>query len=178
MNELSAVQLRIAHILFELPEADGYALAGGAALIIRNVVIRGTRDLDAFIGARPGPEPGTVDALADALAVALRQHGWEVRAARRHPTFFGSSLTVTATQAQHAVANRAPFPSGPRAGVRRLSRCCRPIACERSGADSGVARARFPEFASGGSPGHSSSGRWCVVVVPFGDVSWPYDRSS
>ncbi len=87
MNELSPVQLRIARILFELSEADGYALAGGAALIIRNVVMRGTRDLDAFIGARPGADPGTVDALADAFAVALQQRGWEVRAARRHPTF-------------------------------------------------------------------------------------------
>jgi hypothetical protein len=87
MNELSPVQLRLARVLFGLPEADGYALAGGAALIIRRVIIRGTRDLDAFIGARPGPDPGTVDALADAFVEALRQHGWDVRAARRHPTF-------------------------------------------------------------------------------------------
>jgi Nucleotidyl transferase AbiEii toxin, Type IV TA system len=87
MNELSPVQLRLARVLFELPEANGYALAGGAALILRKVVIRSTRDLDAFIGARPGPDSGTVDELADALAAALRQQGWEVRAARRHPTF-------------------------------------------------------------------------------------------
>jgi hypothetical protein len=37
MNELSPAQLRIARVLFGLPEADGYALAGGAAVLSRTL---------------------------------------------------------------------------------------------------------------------------------------------
>lgn len=58
MSELSPIQRRVAQILFGLPQSTGYALAGVAALIIRRVITRETRDLDAFIGARPGPNPG------------------------------------------------------------------------------------------------------------------------
>lgn len=87
MSELSPIQRRIAHILFDLPESTGFALAGGAALILRQVVTRETQDLDAFIGALPGPNPGTVDSLADALANEAERHGWRIETARRHPTF-------------------------------------------------------------------------------------------
>jgi hypothetical protein len=61
-------------------------MAGGAALIIRQVITRQTRDLDAFIGARPGPDPGTVDKLSDAFAERAHQLSWDVHTARR-PTF-------------------------------------------------------------------------------------------
>ena len=59
MSELSPFQRRVADVLFHLPEADGYALAGGGALILRRVITRETSDLDAFIAALPGqiPEP-------------------------------------------------------------------------------------------------------------------------
>jgi hypothetical protein len=87
MSELSPLQRQLALVLFGLPEADGYALAGGAALIIRRVVTRETRDLDAFIGARPGSDPGTVDSLADAFVGHAQRRGWGVHAVRRHPTF-------------------------------------------------------------------------------------------
>ncbi len=49
MSELSPFQRRVADVLFHLPEADGYALAGGGALILRRVITRETSDLDAFI---------------------------------------------------------------------------------------------------------------------------------
>jgi len=77
----------VADVLFGLPEAVEYALAGGAALILRRVITRETADLDAFIAARPGSDPGAVNALADAFAVAARGQGWEVECARRNLTF-------------------------------------------------------------------------------------------
>lgn len=75
MSELSPFQRRVADALFDLPEADGYALAGGAALILRQVITRETADLDALIAARPGPDPGSVDALADAFATTAQGFG-------------------------------------------------------------------------------------------------------
>lgn len=75
MSELRPFQRQVADVLFGLPEAVGYALAGGAALILRRVITRETADLDAFIAARPGSDPGTVDALAKAFAAAARSHG-------------------------------------------------------------------------------------------------------
>ena len=87
MSELSPFQRRVAEVLFNLPEADGYALAGGAALILRRVITRETADLDAFIAACPGPDPGTIDALANAFADSVLGFGWMVETARRNPTF-------------------------------------------------------------------------------------------
>lgn len=43
---LSPLQERVAEIVAGLEEADGFALAGGAALIARGDVQRQTRDLD------------------------------------------------------------------------------------------------------------------------------------
>lgn len=82
-----SAQRHVAHILFELPEADGYALASGAALIVRQVVTRETDDLDAFIDARAGSNSGTIDRLADAFAAEAARRGCGVQTVRRHPTF-------------------------------------------------------------------------------------------
>ncbi len=53
---LSDLQRQVAERIAELPEAEGFALAGGAALILRGDVVRQTRDLDFF-----GQEPDQVD---------------------------------------------------------------------------------------------------------------------
>jgi hypothetical protein len=87
VSRLSVLQRRVAELVFGLPEASGYALAGGAALVLLRVVDRETRDLDAFVAARPGRSPGTVDELADGVVVALTDVGLSVRAVRRLPTF-------------------------------------------------------------------------------------------
>ena len=55
---LSPLQERIARIVAVLTEADGFALAGGAALIAWGDVDRRTRDLDFF-----GPSAVAVDQL-------------------------------------------------------------------------------------------------------------------
>lgn len=45
---LTALQERILRIVADLPEAGGFALAGGAALIVHGIVERPTKDLDFF----------------------------------------------------------------------------------------------------------------------------------
>lgn len=70
---LSDLQSRIARIVAGLPEADGFALAGGGALILRGAVDRRTRDLDYF-----ATSPDEVDALVPALEGALVENGLQV----------------------------------------------------------------------------------------------------
>ena len=53
---LSPVQEDVARLLSTLTEADGFALAGGAALIARGIVDRQTGDLD-FFGREPSRRP-------------------------------------------------------------------------------------------------------------------------
>ena len=86
MSGLLPIQRDLARMLFSLPEAVGYALAG-AALVVQQIVDRDTRDLDAFIAAEPGPAPGTVDGLADAFTETAERAGWSIQTIRRHPTF-------------------------------------------------------------------------------------------
>ena len=54
---------------------------------MQQIVDRDTRDLDAFIAAKPGPKPGTVDLLSDAFTEAAQRAGWSHQTIRRHPTF-------------------------------------------------------------------------------------------
>ncbi len=74
---LSELQQRLARIVAQLPQADEFALAGGAALVLANIVDRETRDLDYF-----GPSAGAVDALAEAVETALMTAGLDVRRER------------------------------------------------------------------------------------------------
>jgi hypothetical protein len=74
---LSPLQERVARIVAGLSEADGFALAGGAALVVTHVVDRGTRDLDFF-----GPSADEVDRLVPAVESALRATGFKVRRER------------------------------------------------------------------------------------------------
>lgn len=63
---LSDLQRRCATIILQLPEAAGFALAGGAALLVHEVTDRGTNDIDCF-----GPSVAAVDTLAPAAIAAL-----------------------------------------------------------------------------------------------------------
>ena len=79
---LSLLQRRVARIVAELPEAEGFALAGGAALVIAQVVDRETRDLDFF-----GATADRVDRLVPALEHALRLDGLDVSRKRTNRGF-------------------------------------------------------------------------------------------
>jgi hypothetical protein len=79
---LSPLQERVAEIVAGLDEAEGFALAGGAALIVRGDVQRQTRDLDFF-----GLTGDAVDRLAPAVRRALSADGLTVGHAQLNPGF-------------------------------------------------------------------------------------------
>lgn len=86
---LSALQQRVALILADLPEAEGFALAGGGALIVRGAVERETHDLDFFVG-----DADAVDRLLPALESALSAE--QVAVARRQVAHGFARLSVRA----------------------------------------------------------------------------------
>jgi hypothetical protein len=79
---LSPFQERVAEIIANLEEAEGFALAGGAALILRGDVQRETRDLDFF-----GLTPEAVDRLVPAADRALKEAGLTVHHLQQNPGF-------------------------------------------------------------------------------------------
>jgi hypothetical protein len=79
---LSPLQERIAEIVGGLDEAEGFALAGGAALIARGDVRRQTRHLDFF-----GLSGDAVDRLAPAVRSALSGAGFAVGHVQVSPGF-------------------------------------------------------------------------------------------
>jgi len=85
---LSPLQQRVAAVVARLPEADGFALAGGGALIARGDIDRATRDLDYF-----ATDPGRVLELLPALNDALTAAGLEVTVERAADGF--ARLVVT-----------------------------------------------------------------------------------
>lgn len=70
---LSALQERIAKAVAALTEANGFALAGGAALVVRGEVDRETRDLDFF-----ATEAAAVGRVLPAVEAALTAAGLTV----------------------------------------------------------------------------------------------------
>jgi hypothetical protein len=85
---LSSLQLQVAQIVGGLPEADGFALAGGAALVLSQIVDRETRDLDFF-----GASADEVDRLLPSVRAALSEAGLTVRVHRQNHGF--ARLTIT-----------------------------------------------------------------------------------
>jgi hypothetical protein len=67
---LTSLQEQVARIVSSLPEATDFALAGGAALVVAQVVDRTTKDLDFF-----GPSADDVQILLVALEPALVNAG-------------------------------------------------------------------------------------------------------
>lgn len=79
---LTALQERILRIVADLPEAGGFALAGGAALIVHGIVERPTEDLDFF-----STEGEDVARILPALDAALVSDGLRVAIERRQSGF-------------------------------------------------------------------------------------------
>jgi hypothetical protein len=88
---LTPLQQRLLDIVSRLPEADGFALAGGAALILRGTVARDTNDLDFFIG-HADAESDTIATMVAAVERALSGAGIEWRREVTTDTF--ARLTV------------------------------------------------------------------------------------
>ena len=70
---LPEFQERVASVAFSVAEADGFALAGGSALIAHGVVDRTTNDLDCF-----GPSLDAVDRFWPAVKMQLESNGFAV----------------------------------------------------------------------------------------------------
>lgn len=70
---LTDLQLRIALAVSEVVKGEGFALAGGAALIYQGLVDRRTRDLDFF-----GVDATSVNKVAPEVESALRSKGMNV----------------------------------------------------------------------------------------------------
>lgn len=79
---LTPLPRRLAPLLRGLPEADGLALAGGAARIVRRLVDRTTRDLDYF-----ATDAAAVDVLLPVLEARLAAEGLSSARRRQAPGF-------------------------------------------------------------------------------------------
>ena len=79
---LTDLQRRVRRVISQLPEAGVFALAGGAALIVRGVVQRVTNDLDFF-----APHPQSLERLVEAACAALRDDGLAVTVVKSAPSF-------------------------------------------------------------------------------------------
>ena len=102
-------------IVSQLPEAAGFALAGGAALIVSGVVVRTSEDLDIF-----GRYPVEVTELVEAAVRALNNAGLTTTVDRSGPTYARLDITdgANSTWVDFAtdVRRRSPVPS-PRGGT-------------------------------------------------------------
>jgi hypothetical protein len=87
MSGFAEPQLAVARLLFGLPEARGFALAGGSALLALGTIDRPTRDIDAFVPAKPESPPGDVRPLVAAFTERLLDDGWAAIVDRELVTF-------------------------------------------------------------------------------------------
>lgn len=82
-STLTELQRDVLELFFKLPEADGFVLAGGAALVASGLTERPTQDVDLF-----GSDVATgITAAADALEVACTDRGWTTERIRDAATF-------------------------------------------------------------------------------------------
>lgn len=82
-STLTELQRLVLEVFFRLPEADGFVLAGGAALVASGLTERPTQDIDLF-----GSDVATgISAAANALEVACTDRGWTTERIRDTATF-------------------------------------------------------------------------------------------
>ena len=87
---LTLLQERIAALVAGLPEARGFALAGGAGLAAHGLLDRPTRDLDYFASPE---DPSAVHALASAVERTCAEHDLAVRRERQAEAFVRLSVS-------------------------------------------------------------------------------------
>ena len=120
---LGPLQERVAVLIAGLPEADGFALAGGSGLAAHGLLDRQTRDLDYF--ATPDRH-AAVGRLAAAVDRACRDAGMRVHREREAPSFVRLSVAddQDACEVDIAMDYRAlepvPTPYGPAMDPREL----------------------------------------------------------
>jgi hypothetical protein len=80
---LTAFQITVARSFFALPSAQGFLLAGGAALAAHGTTVRATQDLDLFTS----PGRGDVRTALSAFVALAKACGWDVEVVRESDTF-------------------------------------------------------------------------------------------
>lgn len=90
---LTKFQLRLARLFLAMPEASGFALAGGAALIFWKAVDRGTVDLDFFTAT--GEE---ITLAAERFRARLRDEGLDFDVVQSSPAFVRMAIHHPATK--------------------------------------------------------------------------------
>jgi hypothetical protein len=114
---LSSLQEQAARIIASLEEARDFALAGGAALIVRADIDRRTRDLDFF-----GLDPAAVDRLSPIAEQALREAGLNVDRVVDNPGFVRFVVASGEDRTEIDLASDARlFPLEERHGIRLLA---------------------------------------------------------
>ena len=119
---LTELQERTWRILAAVPEADGFALAGGSALILTGVVQRGSNDLDVF-----GTYPGSAIPFAEAAQRGLTSEGLNPTVERWGEGFVRMRVTDGADTTWVDIAidvRRHPTvadPTGPVLNIRELA---------------------------------------------------------
>jgi len=79
---LTPFHREVALVFFALPAAEGFLLAGGAALVAQGLSTRPTNDLDLFT-----TRPHGVPEARDAFESAAHTRGWTVNRIKDSPTF-------------------------------------------------------------------------------------------
>lgn len=95
---LSSFQERVARLFLGLPEADGYALAGGSALVVHGLIDRETKDLDFFVAV-----PTAVRPALEALVRAVKADGLDCQVLRSGPSF--ARLRISGSDGQAALVD-------------------------------------------------------------------------
>lgn len=80
---LTDIQREVLGLFFSLPEAEGFVLAGGAALVASGLTDRPTQDVDLF----GGPPAAGIAAAGDALETACAERGWTTERIHDGDTF-------------------------------------------------------------------------------------------
>lgn len=73
---LTGLQLQATRLFFSRPESEGFAVAGGAALLAQGMIHRPTRDVDLFL---LDPATSGVTIAAASFEAALDNEGWSHR---------------------------------------------------------------------------------------------------
>lgn len=85
---LSSLQRRVATLFLAMPEASGFALGGGAALILHRVVARDSRYLDLFVYDRH-----TIRAAGEAFIETAQAHGLSINVVQSGPAFWKLNIS-------------------------------------------------------------------------------------
>src|SRR5579871_412463 len=158
---LTPLQEQVAAIVASLDEAQGFALAGGGAMILRGYVDRSTRDLDFF-----GLAPSDVDRLAPAAMRALSDAGLGVQTVRVNPGFVRLVIEDGGDRTELDLA----------ADARLFPAEAGPLAPTLAGEE--LATDKVPLSSVGRKHGTSStSWLWKAASGSLGCASWPPRRT-